>query len=245
MVLWKSTRRATGAAREGDAPTRAAGRPDDPRAGSRARRPPRRAARPDPGRCAAPPRPPARRGRRRGPRAARVYGTRGRGRPAKVFALTEAGRDQFDQQYDDLAVQALRFIAETGGDEAVPRSPAPGRRLEAHYDARSSTRSPDGSRPEALAGRSPRRLRRLGPRGPGRRAAVPAALPGRARGPRVPPAVRGRDRGHLPVLGRHVQRLATIAHGDGVCTTCIPTARPESDPEKSPTDDEPTQPIER
>ncbi len=34
------------------------------------------------------------------------------------------------------------------------------------------------------------------------------------------------------VLGRHVQRLATIAHGDGVCTTCIPhgidhpTARP-------------------
>ena len=24
------------------------------------------------------------------------------------------------------------------------------------------------------------------------------------------------------VLGRHVQRLATIAHGDGVCTTCIP-----------------------
>ncbi len=26
------------------------------------------------------------------------------------------------------------------------------------------------------------------------------------------------------VLGRHVQRLATIAHGDGVCTTCIPAA---------------------
>jgi predicted ArsR family transcriptional regulator len=27
------------------------------------------------------------------------------------------------------------------------------------------------------------------------------------------------------VLGSHVQRLATIAHGDGVCTTCIPTVR--------------------
>ena len=26
------------------------------------------------------------------------------------------------------------------------------------------------------------------------------------------------------MLGRHVQRLATIAHGDGVCTTCIPSA---------------------
>ena len=36
-----------------------------------------------------------------------------------MFALTEAGRDGFDQQYDDLAVQALRFLAETGGDEPV------------------------------------------------------------------------------------------------------------------------------
>jgi hypothetical protein len=25
------------------------------------------------------------------------------------------------------------------------------------------------------------------------------------------------------LLGTHVQRLATIAHGDGVCTTCIPS----------------------
>src|SRR5215218_10937200 len=45
--------------------------------------------------------------------------TRGRGRPAKVFAITETGRDLFDQQYDDLALQALRYLAETGGDEAV------------------------------------------------------------------------------------------------------------------------------
>src|SRR4029453_4597064 len=29
------------------------------------------------------------------------------------------------------------------------------------------------------------------------------------------------------VLGVHVQRLATIAHGDGVCTTHIPHPRPE------------------
>ena len=49
----------------------------------------------------------------------KVYGSRGRGRPAKVFAMTDTGRDTFDQQYDDLAVQALRFLSETGGDEAV------------------------------------------------------------------------------------------------------------------------------
>ena len=38
------------------------------------------------------------------------------------------------------------------------------------------------------------------------------------------------------VLGTHVQRLATIAHGDGVCTTCIPqapgTTRTETPTEK-------------
>jgi len=27
------------------------------------------------------------------------------------------------------------------------------------------------------------------------------------------------------LLGTHVQRLATIAHGDGVCTTFVPTGR--------------------
>jgi len=32
------------------------------------------------------------------------------------------------------------------------------------------------------------------------------------------------------VLGRHVQRLATIAHGDGVCTTCIPTTTTQKSP---------------
>ena len=52
-------------------------------------------------------------------RDARPAGNRGRGRPAKVFAITETGRDRFDQQYDDLALQALRFLAETGGDDAV------------------------------------------------------------------------------------------------------------------------------
>ncbi len=52
-------------------------------------------------------------------REPRTTGARGRGRPAKVFALTEAGRDRFDQQYDDLAAQALRFLAETAGEEAV------------------------------------------------------------------------------------------------------------------------------
>ncbi|MGW1223616.1 helix-turn-helix transcriptional regulator, partial [Streptomyces californicus] len=52
-------------------------------------------------------------------REQRVYGARTRGRPAKVFALTDCGRDAFDQSYDKLAADALRFIADSGGDDAV------------------------------------------------------------------------------------------------------------------------------
>lgn len=45
----------------------------------------------------------------------RVYGSRGRGRPAKVFALTDCGRDAFDQAYDQLAADALGWIAQSAG----------------------------------------------------------------------------------------------------------------------------------
>lgn len=54
-------------------------------------------------------------------REQRVYGTRTRGRPAKIFALTDCGRDAFDQSYDKLAADALRWIAEQGA--ARRRSP--------------------------------------------------------------------------------------------------------------------------
>ena len=48
-------------------------------------------------------------------RTARTYGNRGRGRPAKVFVITDAGRSAFEHAYDDLASNALRFLAETAG----------------------------------------------------------------------------------------------------------------------------------
>ncbi|MFB7368195.1 helix-turn-helix transcriptional regulator, partial [Streptomyces hydrogenans] len=52
-------------------------------------------------------------------REKRVYGARTRGRPAKVFALTDCGRDAFDQSYDSLAVEALRWIERNAGGEAA------------------------------------------------------------------------------------------------------------------------------
>ncbi len=46
-------------------------------------------------------------------------GPRGRGRPARQYLLTDAGRARFGHGYDELAVAALRFLAEHGGEKAV------------------------------------------------------------------------------------------------------------------------------
>src|ERR1700744_5547504 len=52
-------------------------------------------------------------------RTARTYASRGRGRPARLFAITDAGRSAFEHAYDDLASSALRFLATTAGPAAV------------------------------------------------------------------------------------------------------------------------------
>ena len=162
-------------------------------------------------------------------REPRAQAHRGRGRPAKVFALTERGREGFDQQYDDLAVQALRFLHETGGDEAVK---AFAHQRVAFIEDRFgevATARPELSPVQVLAS--------------------VLTDEGYAAAVRALPMMNGQRAGeqlcqqHCPVshvahefpqlceaetevigkvLGRHVQRLATIAHGDGVCTTCIP-----------------------
>jgi len=45
--------------------------------------------------------------------------TRGRGRPSKVFVMTDAGREQFEHSYDDLAVAALKFMSSQSGEHQV------------------------------------------------------------------------------------------------------------------------------
>src|SRR5579863_8784000 len=52
-------------------------------------------------------------------RTARRVASRGRGRPAKLFAITDAGRSAFEHAYDDLATSALRFLTEVAGPGAV------------------------------------------------------------------------------------------------------------------------------
>ena len=163
----------------------------------------------------------------------RPTASRGRGRPAKVFAITEAGRNHFDQQYDDLAVQALRYLAETGGDEAVLEFAR--RRvafIERDYDVITAS-DPDLTPAEALAtvfssegyAASVRSLPLLSTGGDSTAGAEQLCqqhCPVSHVAHEFPQLCEAETEAIGRVLGRHVQRLATIAHGDGVCTTCIP-----------------------
>jgi predicted ArsR family transcriptional regulator len=167
-----------------------------------------------------------------------------RGRPARAFRLTEAGRDRFPDGYEDLALSALRFLGANGGQQAVDafaRDHA--ERLErrlgdwAARPASSEGTSTPGTTADApdddvLAARFAEALTQAGypssvrPVGSGVQlcqhhcpvAHIAADFPQLCE---AETAVFAR------VLGRHVQRLATIAHGDGVCTTHIP-ARPDT-----------------
>jgi predicted ArsR family transcriptional regulator len=176
-------------------------------------------------------------------RTARSYGNRGRGRPAKVFVITDAGRSAFEHTYDDLATSALRFLEQTAGPEAVTAFARQQvseleRRYAAHIEAVAGSGNTLGNsslsaRVEALAG------------------ALSADGYAAAAGPA--PAIGGTNTGladngaqicqhHCPVahvaaefpqlceaeteafgrlLDAPVRRLATIAHGDGICTTHV------------------------
>ena len=157
-------------------------------------------------------------------RERRVYGHRGRGRPAKVFALTEAGRDAFDQAYDDLATEALRFLADTAGEDAVV---AFARKrmsfIERDYQ-RIAESDPELSPAEALA----RVFSEQGYAASVRELPIGDQLcqqhcPVAHVATEFPQLCEAETEAIANVLGTHVQRLATIAHGDGVCTTCIPS----------------------
>lgn len=151
---------------------------------------------------------------------------RGRGRPARVYHLTQTGRDSFGNAYDDVAVGALRFVAETGGDDAVMQF---ARRRVAEFERRYADlmdpSAPIDVRVDALADS-------LAAEGYAA-VAVPTATgiqlcqhncPVAHVAAEFPQFCEAETEAFGRLLGTHVMRLATLSHGDGVCTTHIPTA---------------------
>jgi predicted ArsR family transcriptional regulator len=162
-------------------------------------------------------------------REARSRGPRGRGRPAKAFVLTPAGRDAFDQAYDELAATALEFLAARAGEDAVrefARARVAGLADRLRPVVEGVGEAADGTdRVEALAGA----LSGAGYAASARTTDVGSAqlcqhhCPVAHVAERFPQLCDAETEVFAELLGTHVQRLATIAHGDGVCTTHIPT----------------------
>lgn len=152
---------------------------------------------------------------------------RGRGRPARRFHLTDAGRSSFPHAYDDLALTALRYVAAAGGPDDVR---AVAEQQLVGLEARASSAVEAATSGGAPTDRAQALAVALTAEG---YAATASAISGggqlcqhhcpvahvAAEFPQLceaETAVIGR------LVGTHVQRLATIAHGDGICTTHIP-----------------------
>ncbi len=158
-------------------------------------------------------------------RTSRPRGSRGRGRPARLFAMTDAGRSAFVHAYDDLAASALRYLTQVAGPDAVGKfARQQVSELERRY------------LPVVQAARPADRVKAL---------AEALSADGYAASAGGAPAAGGGEQlcqHHCPVahvaaeypqlceaeteafgrlLGTPVQRLATIAHGDGICTTHV------------------------
>jgi predicted ArsR family transcriptional regulator len=159
-------------------------------------------------------------------RRTRPPAERGRGRPAKLFVITDAGRSAFEHAYDDLATSALRFLAERLGDEAVAEF---SRRqlgdLEARYGAAIRAVPPQQrvrALAEALSADGYAASSSTAPAG-GQQLCqhhCPVAHVASS----FPQLCEAETAAFARLLDVPVQRLATIAHGDGVCTTHV-TAR--------------------
>lgn len=164
---------------------------------------------------------------------------RGRGRPSKVFVITDQGREKFEHSYDDLALSALRFMANLSdrdlvGEFAQARGAEIERRVSRAIDEVqiSQIRHKSRSAQSKLALKVDSLANFL-------------TEEGYAAESKTTPHGIQLCQHHCPIahvasefaqiceaeteafsrtLGTHVQRLATIALGDGICTTFIPTA---------------------
>ncbi|WP_245579815.1 helix-turn-helix transcriptional regulator [Brevibacterium album] len=162
----------------------------------------------------------------------------GRGRPARQYTVTPEGHSQISHTYDELALDLLTFMRETGGEEAV------GSFARSHADKlreRLRRRLEDFRPGEAPRGTVAERSRRLA-----------RALAAEGFAASSTPVAAGTPlealqlcQGHCPIqhvaerfpefceaeleviseyLAVDVRRLSTLAGGGHVCTTHIPTS---------------------
>lgn len=181
-----------------------------------------------------------------------------RGRPAKMFRLTDAGRRHFGHDYDTLALLALRALKQTGGEAAVENFAAQRihqlledldvdqvHQLETNDsgDATSSAatnRAESSDEEDDVVGKARAIADALTERG------YAATVDNSAGGVQIcrhhcpiqdvaqefPELCAAEHRVVAELLGQHTQPLATIADGNGICTTHIPLTTIHPSPTK-------------
>lgn len=157
---------------------------------------------------------------------------RGRGRPGSVFTLTQQGRSACGSAYDDLALSALRYLDAEFGAEAVAGFAA--------HRARSlaaDVAGADGCTPEELAEvlTSAGYAAEVQPLGDIAVQLCQHSCPVVDAARAFPILCEAETAELARVLDRHVTRLATLAHGDEVCTAVIPL-RPSPEVSSAPGD---------
>jgi len=155
-------------------------------------------------------------------RQVRRPGVAERGRPATEFRITDAGRDEFQQAYGELAVQAIAQLIEAAGPAGLDAL------AKVHFgpiqDAFEAARAKGAADPLgalAVALDEAGYAADVTPLGTGEQLCqhhCPVAEVARL----YPELCQIETQLIASLLQSHVQRLATIAHGDGVCTTSIP-----------------------
>ena len=165
-------------------------------------------------------------------REAPAVGAKKRGRPARAYVLSERGHEMLPEGYASLANQIIEHLVAQAGTEAL-ESIARERALELAHAVKPAVDAA-GADPQARA------------------QALADALSGQGFAASARPVAQGTPlagvqlcQGHCPVqhvaqkhpqfceaeaeafsdvLGVHVQRLASLAHGDHVCTTFVPAS---------------------
>jgi predicted ArsR family transcriptional regulator len=150
--------------------------------------------------------------------------SRGRGRPSKVFVITDKGREKFDHSYDDLAVSVLKFISKEGDRSQIS----------AFAQSRANEMTKSAS--VKLAGKKNITEKSKALAAYLTEAGFAAKIHSQGIGEELcqnhcpiahvaaefPELCEAETQAFSELLGTHVQRLATIGRGDGVCTTFIP-----------------------
>lgn len=168
--------------------------------------------------------------------AAAAWQHSGRGRPAKRYRLTAAGRAKLGHAYDDLAVAAIRQLREIGGDEAVRAFAR--RRIDTLLAGVTGRADDVDPGVEDTADAVAAALSDAGYATTTTRVGGPVSgvqicqhhCPVSHVAEEFPELCDAEQAAFAELLGTHVQRLATIANGDFACTTHVPLKfdKPES-----------------